>query len=143
MRTLLLISLLIVGGNASASCIFGDDLVETARMKDLNVSSDKTISEKSKVSRITKQHIVTGMEAYSFPEALEMTDDGKFWVHSVEDTTHAGDYLMYIYSAGDNINGFFVDVETNDIVAKVGDGSIHSCIVDFENYDKLDWFYTN
>ena len=109
-------------------------------MEDL-VFSNREISPASfDDTKIIKQ-IISGMnrvygeseEFDSFTKALKFTDNHSFWMHKITVTNQNNKvFMLYIYSAGDNIHGFFVDNDTGEVVAEIGDGSIVNCTARFE-----------
>jgi hypothetical protein len=126
-----------------ASCLFGDHLIQTARMKDLNFSKERIVTIKSVLTAKEEKQILVGTETNSLENAFDSTDDGEFWIRSVEDTAHQRSFTLFVYSSGDNIQGFFSSDSDDSVVAKVGDGEVYDCKVSYSNYDDLQWFYTN
>jgi hypothetical protein len=133
---------------ANAGCLFGDTLVQMARMSDLETGHELTLKENTKLTKIQKGQIMQAFskeykEPFTIKDAFEFTDDGLIYERKVYDTYSQITYTMYIYSAGDNMHGFIFEAKTLNQVARIGDGSIYNCTVDFEMYDFLPWFYTN
>ena len=140
----------LMGSSSWAICLFGDFSFETYRMADLKYHSTRELTEeKVKDPKIIKQ-IIVGMD-FSFGRVIETlsdafgaTDEGMIFVSDVIDTAHNNRVFKYYkYSAGNTSAGFFVHNKTDEVVALMGDQEISWCIVDFENYDSLPWFYTN
>lgn len=145
-RSITLMGLLIVafiGQLSRADCLFGDTMVQMARMRDLHTGKKVTLDARSVLSEVQKVQIKTGMDAKSVKEAFHITDNGEFWSHDVWDSAHKKGYTLYVYSAGENIHGFIFERKGTKPVATVGDGSVDNCKPKYENYDALPWFYTN
>lgn len=138
---------MLFGHSAFAFCIFGDHLVETARMSDLTVSKERIIRSKSDLRPNEREHFIRHIKNYthqsSFQEAIDYTDYREFAARTIRDTVHNREYTMYLYLAGDTWAGFFVDNQTKKMVATVSDGSIYKCKAGFDNFDALKWFYVN
>ncbi len=153
MKKILIALVLLTSVPSFSKCLFGDDLVDTARMKDLIVSEEQTLNKDSKVNKKTLSQIIKGVSASlgvsvtSYEEALKYAsyslEKAELWVRSIKDTAHDRNYRMYLFDAGGNIYGFFINTESNDVEALITDGQITSCETDFEDFDRLDWFYTN
>lgn len=146
MRTIFTVILfgVLFGKSAFAICVFGDHLVQTARMNDLEFSEEKIITSDLKSATPEEiNHLKIGMKVQNISEVMEEHYEARIWVRTIIDTAHERNYSMYLYSSGDNIVGFFIDNRTNNIIAEVGDGSIYNCKAFVEEYDHLRWFYTN
>ncbi len=138
-----LVSVTFLTSVSGADCVFGDSLVQMARMRDLHTGKKVTLNTGSALSEVQKEQLKTGMDARSVKEAFGITDDGEFWLHDVWDSAHKKGYLLYVYSAGENIHGFIFERKGTKPVAIIGDGSLENCKANYENYDALPWFYTN
>ena len=132
-----------IGQVSKADCLFGDSLVQMARMRDLHTGKKVTLNARSSLSEVQKEQLKTGMDEKSVKEAFERTDNEEFWSHNVWDSAHRKGYTLYVYSGGENIHGFIFERMGTKPVATVGDGSVDNCKAKFENYDVLPWFYTN
>lgn len=130
------------------ACLFGDTLVQMARMNDLEAGREITLKADSKLTKLQIAQLTQAFsqeweENYTLKNVFEATDDKEIYEREIYDVYSRITYTMYIYSAGDNTHGFIFESKTLKQVARIGDGSIYDCKVDFEMYDFLPWFYTN
>src|SRR5688572_14986966 len=124
-------------------CLFGSNLVETARFRDLVASKEKIITPQSKLTPGLEQQI-----RLAFKIPTDISDifeyagpDKQFWVRTITHRISNSSYTMILSDPGDNIYGAFL--MGNQVAAIVGDGDIGDCIVEYDAYDSLPWFYTN
>jgi hypothetical protein len=145
----LFLALIFVTASASADCVFGKDMVQMARFRDLKVSKQITLTPTSKLTPLQVEQIMAGAKVMEFEDAANASevikdlDDSELWIRRVWDSAHRVAYQFYIYSLGDNIQGFITEEKSAKIVAKVGDASFYECEPQFDNYDSLPWFYSN
>ncbi|MEA3307291.1 MAG: hypothetical protein U9Q34_05865, partial [Elusimicrobiota bacterium] len=133
---------------ANAGCLFGDTLVQMARMNDLETGREVVLKlrnrlSKTQINQLTRAFSKEYEEKFTLKDVFAATDDGLIYERKVYDSYGQKHYTMYIYSAGDNMHGFIFEGKTLKQVARIGDGSIYNCKVGFELYDFLPWFYTN
>lgn len=124
-------------------CLFGGDLVQMARMRDLEVGPERKLRPGAALTAIERRQLVDGIGAGSPLEAFDLTDDKEFLARDVRDTAHGREFVLYVYHGGDNAHGFIYEKGTLNRVAELGDGAFQACTVGFGNYAALPWFYSN
>ncbi len=147
-KIMLILVLSFMSFSSASACLFGDTLVQMARMSDLETSTEVTLKPNTKLNKLQIAQLTQAFsqeweENFSIQDVFEATDDGLIYERKVYDSYNRKHYTMYIYSAGENMCGFIFEAKTLKQVARIGDGSIYNCKVDFEMYDFLPWFYTN
>ena len=149
-KTTCVLSVLILGValSSAGACLFGNTLVEMARMSDLSAGPEIILTRGTVLPDLQKKQIVSALQKEwedirTIQDAFDYTDDGLFYVRRILDTLSHESYTMYIYSAGDNVHGFIFREATTEQVARIGDASIYDCRVSFQRYDYLPWFYSN
>jgi hypothetical protein len=126
-------------------CIFGEHLVDMARMADLDISDAQTIDASTPLEGIVKEQVLdTAFDpGMTLEEVIDSTDDAEIDLLTVRDEAHRRNFKMYVWSAGDNTVGRIYYSQSLRIAAEIGDGSIGDCDAGYSNYDDLPFFYTN
>lgn len=111
-------------------CLFGENLVETARYRDLTASDETVYEAKKFVAPAQRKKIRLAMPFESEDLADLTGGDGFFWFRTLTDKVTGKQYEMILGDAGDNISGGII--EGNKLVASVEDGNIAGCKVLFD-----------
>ncbi len=145
-KIILVLVLSVMSATAASACLFGDTLIQMARMSDLQTGPEIVLKETSKITKLQSKQLIQAFskeyeEKFTMKKIFEFADDGVLYVRSVFDTRNYKTYTMYLYAAGDTVCGYIFEEKTLKQVAVIGDGSIYKCTVSFNRYTSLPWFY--
>jgi hypothetical protein len=124
-------------------CLFGEKLLETARMRDLIASQEKTIAADTVIRPFEKNQLITAFHTRDIETAIRATDRDEVYQRRIWDNAHHEAYYLYMWLTGDIYTGVIFQGKTNHAAARIHDGNIVDCVVYLENYDALPWLYIN
>lgn len=122
-------------------CIFGDNWLGMARMRNLEITHEKTLTLHSNLYQIEADQIKAAYnepnDSYTAMELIDQADDDEIIAARIYDAAHDKVYYFYKRSSGDNSFGAIFYEGTTEKAANFIDSDIYDCKVTFENIDWL------
>jgi hypothetical protein len=116
----------LMSGSVQAACLFGNHLMEMARMRDLKRSSAREIKKLRKDSLLEKQLKVLNSDFLESEgdDVLALYDQGLVEISQVRSKSNRQNYTLIIGWQGDTVTGGVFKRNTTELMARVRDGGL-------------------